>query len=91
MKRNSERSVQLADLLDAIQDQSRIVLALQGNFAGPSDAARRLVDLGIPPVRVAALLNKPLNHITSAMAKARKKTAGPNGVGSVDVIQEAAE
>ena len=74
MKTNSDRSVQLSDLLDAIQDQSRIMIALDGNFSNTTEAAKRLSELGIPAARVASLVNKPLTHITSALAKARKKS-----------------
>jgi DNA-directed RNA polymerase specialized sigma24 family protein len=72
--KNNDRNVQLADLLDAIQDQSRILIAFQEEFANTSQAATRLADLGIPPSRVATLLGKPLSRVTSALAKARKRS-----------------
>lgn len=82
--KNNDSSVQLRDVLDAIQDQSRIVIALQGNFANTTDAARRLAELGIPPTRVAALLGKPVTHITSAISKARKKSMADGGLADMD-------
>lgn len=72
--KNSDRNVQLSDLLDAIQDQSRIMIALREEFANKTEAAKRLTDLGMPASRVASLLGKPLSHITSALAKARRKS-----------------
>jgi hypothetical protein len=82
--RNSDNQVELADLLDAIQDQSRILIALHEDFQNTSAAAKRLVELGMPPSRVASLLGKPLSHITSALNKARKKSAPTTG-GAADV------
>jgi hypothetical protein len=84
MKTN-DRNVQLADLLDAIQDQSRIMIAFREDFSNKTDAARRLSDLGIPASRVASLLGKPLSHVTSALSKARKKAGADVGEGVADV------
>jgi hypothetical protein len=84
MKTN-DRSVQLADVLDAIQDQSRIMIAFREDLSNKTDAARRLADLGIPPSRVAILLGKPLSHVTSALSKARKKAGADVAVGVADI------
>ncbi len=75
--KTSDRNVQLGDVLDAVQDQSRIMIAFQKEFSNTTDASRRLADLGIPSSRIASLLGKPVGHVTSALAKARKK-AGAN-------------
>lgn len=69
----NDRNVQLGDVLDAVQDQSRIMIAFRKEFSNTTDASRRLADLGIPPSRIASLLGKPVSHVTSALAKARKK------------------
>lgn len=87
MKTN-DRNVQLADLLDAIQDQSRIMIAFRKEFSNTTDASRRLADLGIPPSRIASLLGKPVSHVTSALSKARKK-AGADVAESVADISPA--
>lgn len=71
---SNNREVTLSDVLDAIQDQSRIAIAFREDFENKSEAARRLTNLGIPPSRVAALLGTPLGHVTSAVAKGRRKT-----------------
>ena len=88
MKTN-DRNIQLADVLDAVQDQSRIMIAFREEFSNKTEAARRLADLGIPPSRVASLLGKPLSHVTSALAKARKKAAVDVTSGVADVTSSA--
>lgn len=60
------------DLVDAIQDLTRVVLAASGNFTSRSEIIRKLSDLSIPPSRIARLLNMPAKDVTSALAKAKK-------------------
>jgi DNA-directed RNA polymerase specialized sigma24 family protein len=60
-------------IVDAIQDLTRVTIALQGNFASKSDAIRRLSDLSIPPARIAAILAMPAGDVHSALAKAKKR------------------
>ena len=59
----------------AIQDLTRVVIALSGEFASKADAVRRLNDLSVPPTRIAAILAMEPKQVHSALTKARKRTA----------------
>ncbi len=59
--------------VDAIQDLTRVVLALSGAFSSRADAIRRLTEFGIPPARVAALLSIPPKQVHAELAKARTR------------------
>lgn len=62
------------DVVDAANDLTRVVIAIQGNFGSKADVVRRLADLSIPPVRIAGILAMPQNQVHSVLTKARKKT-----------------
>lgn len=57
----------------AIQDLTRVTIALSGTFTSKSDAMRRLAELSIPVTRIAAILAVPPNDVRSALSKARKR------------------
>jgi hypothetical protein len=61
------------DLLTAIQDLSRITIALSGKFDSKADAIRRLSDLGMSPVRVATLLAVPPTTVHAELVRTRKR------------------
>jgi hypothetical protein len=65
-------------VVDAVNDLTRVVIAIQGNFGSKADVVRRLADLSIPPVRIAAILAMPQNQVHSVLTKARKKTKNPD-------------
>lgn len=67
------------EILAAIQDLTRVILATQGGFATKADAVRRLTELSIPPARIANLLSISSNAVYSTLTKAKKK--GPPGKG----------
>jgi hypothetical protein len=60
-------------VVDAVNDLTRVVIAIQGNFGSKADIVRRLADLSIPPIRIAAILAMPQNQVHSVLTKARKK------------------
>ena len=60
------------EMVEAIQDLTRVTIALQGGFGSKSEAIRRLTDLSIPPHRIAAILSMPTKDVASVVAKARK-------------------
>jgi len=60
------------ELVDAIQDLTRVILATSGQFASKSEIIRKLYDLSMPPSRIARLLNMQVKDVTSAIAKSRK-------------------
>lgn len=60
------------ELVDAINDLTRVMIALNGGFASKAEAIRRLHDLSIPSRRIAAILAVDQNDVTSAIAKSKK-------------------
>jgi hypothetical protein len=60
------------DLIEAVRDLTRIMLALNGEFTSKSEIIRKLNDLSIPPARIAALLGMQTKDVTSALLKAKK-------------------
>ena len=70
------KSPDIGDLHEAILDLTRVTLAVSGNVTSKNDAIRKLADLSIPPSRIALILALPVERVTSALSKARKKTGG---------------
>lgn len=65
------------EVVGAIQDLSRIILAFQGEFSSKSEMIRKLHDMSIPSNRIARLLGMQLKDVTSAISKMKK--AGKKG------------
>ncbi len=61
------------DLVEAIRDLTRVVIAVNGNFDSQSDAIRQLYDLSIPQARIAAILAIPPANVRSVVSTYRKK------------------
>jgi hypothetical protein len=61
------------DVVAAINDLTRVTIALHGGFGSKAEAVRRLHELSIPSGRIAAILAMPQGDVTSAIAKAKKK------------------
>lgn len=64
------------DIVAAIQDLTRVTIALHGGFGSKAEAIRRLHELSIPSGRIAAILAIPQGDVSSAISKAKKKTRG---------------
>ena len=64
------------EIVAAINDLTRVTIALHGSFGSKAEAVRRLHELSIPSVRIAAILAIPQGDVTSAIAKAKKKEKG---------------
>jgi DNA-directed RNA polymerase specialized sigma24 family protein len=62
-------------VIDAVQDQTRVMIALSGKFESRAEAVRILSEMGIAPTRLAALLGVPPKQIHSALAKAKARSA----------------
>jgi hypothetical protein len=60
-------------VVEAIHDLTRVVMALSGKVESTSDAVRKMSNLGIPPSRIAAILAIPLKDVTTRTARDRKK------------------
>jgi len=56
----------------AIQDLTRVTIALNGGFSSKSEGVRRLHDLDIPSGRIASLLGMKQGDVASLIAKLKK-------------------
>ena len=63
-----------SELLEAVRDLTRVMLALHGKFATTTEAVNKLLSLSIPQNRVADLLGLPGNYVRAVAAKTRKRT-----------------
>ena len=70
---NEEVLLRLNVLINLLLDQSTSESALS-----TADKIDRLNQLGLPPKDIAKILGKPLNHITSVLAKRKKRTNKAN-------------
>jgi len=59
--------------VEAINDLTRVTIALNGGFGTQSEAIRRLAELSIPPARIAAIMAIPQTNVYSVLAKEKKK------------------
>jgi hypothetical protein len=75
-------------IVDAINDLTRVTLALHGEFSSKSEAVRRLSELAIPAGRIAAILAIPANDVRSAIAKAKKGKVAKTGEPSMEVASD---
>jgi DNA-directed RNA polymerase specialized sigma24 family protein len=64
------------EVVDAINDLTRVTIALNGNFASQAEAVRKLSELAIPSGRIAAILAMSQNDVASIISKAKKKPTG---------------
>ena len=56
-------------VVDAIQDLTRVTVALHGSFTSKSEAIRKLAELSIPPARIAGILAMSVSDVQSADRK----------------------
>jgi hypothetical protein len=61
-----------ADVVDAINDLTRVTLALHPGYTSKADAVRRLSELGIPAGRIAGLLGMNSKDVSSLVTKLKK-------------------
>ena len=67
-------------IVDAINDLTRVTIALSGKMTTKSEAIRKLNELSIPPGRIAAILAMKSPDVASVLAKEKKKQAKGSGV-----------
>jgi hypothetical protein len=63
------------DVVAAIQDLTRVTIAVSGQFESRSEAVRKLHELSIPASRIAAILAMEVKDVTSAISKHKKRNA----------------
>lgn len=62
-------------IVDAINDLTRVTIALGGGFGSKSEAIRRMSELSIPPSRIAAILAMPSKDVSSVLSQEKKRKA----------------
>ncbi len=63
----------MKDVVDAVNDLTRVVIALSGKFETKSDAVRALHALAIPSPRISAILAMRVEDVSSVISKHKKK------------------
>lgn len=63
------------EVVEAIHDLTRVIIALDGKYATKSDAIRGLNALGIPSGRIAAILAMRQPDVASVLAKDKKRAS----------------
>jgi predicted Rossmann-fold nucleotide-binding protein len=61
------------EIVEAINDLTRVTIALSGGFGTRSEAIRRLAEFSIPSSRIAAILAMPSKDVRSVLAQSRKR------------------
>jgi hypothetical protein len=78
------------EIVDAINDLTRVMIALNGKFETKAEAVRKMNELSIPPARIAAILAMDLKAVHTVLTRLRQSKAkgdksdagpgeGPNG------------
>lgn len=63
------------DVVEAVNDLTRVIIALMGDFGSKAETVRRLNELAIPYGRIAAILAMNPRDVASTLAKAKKKAS----------------
>ena len=62
------------ELVEAIQDLTRVLIVINGEFASKSEMVRKLSDLSVPPTRIARLIGMKPKDVTSIISKGKKSS-----------------
>lgn len=60
------------EVVDAINDLTRVTIALSGKLETKADAIRKLYELSIPPARIATILAIQPKDVHSVITRAKK-------------------
>ena len=66
----------IGNLVEAINDLARVVIASNDKITTKAEAVRRLNLVEIKPSRIAALLSMPPKDVTSQISKMKKANGG---------------
>lgn len=61
------------EVVVAIRDLTRVIIATSERFESKADAIRQLEKMGIAPARIGRILDIPTKHVTSVISRAKKK------------------
>jgi hypothetical protein len=74
------------EVVDAINDLTRVMIALNGKFATKADAVRSLYELAIPPTRIAAILAMEPKAVHTVLSRMKQATrADTKKLGTAEV------
>lgn len=62
-------------VVQAINDLTRVTIAIHGGFGSKSEAVRRMNELQIPPGRIAAIMAIPPKDVSSILSQEKKRKA----------------
>lgn len=62
------------EVVSAINDLTRVIIALNGGFSSKSEAVRKLYELSIPSGRIASILAMTQPDVASIISKAKKNS-----------------
>jgi hypothetical protein len=71
-----EKEAKNDEVVEALRDLTRVLLAMNGDFTSKSETVRKLYELSIPPARIASLLSMQLKDVTSVIYKMKKGKKG---------------
>jgi hypothetical protein len=74
MSEHKAETAAIADVVAAIDDLTRVYLAVQGGFNTRSEAVRRLNAIGIKNSRIARILDMRSTDADSVLAKAARSS-----------------
>ncbi|HTB84027.1 MAG TPA: hypothetical protein VK742_10265 [Candidatus Sulfotelmatobacter sp.] len=61
------------EIVNAINDLTRVTVAISGGFTSQAEAVRKLAALSIPSGRIASILAMKQSDVASIVAKSKKK------------------
>jgi len=67
------------EVVDAINDLTRVFIAVNGKFENKAQAVRRLSELSIPPTRIASILAMDLKSVHTVLTRVRQKAKSRGG------------
>lgn len=62
-------------IVAAINDLTRVTIALNGGFGSKSEAIRQMNGLSIPAARIATIMAMPTKDVSSILSQAKKRKA----------------
>jgi hypothetical protein len=74
----TNKDSEYGELIEAVRDLSRILLAINAPSTTQADLIRKLNGLSIPASRIALLLDIPSKDVRSVLARSRKASRARN-------------
>lgn len=68
-----------SEVVEAIRDLTRVIVALHGDFESRAAAIRALSDLGIRPSSIATIFDIQAKDVSSVISKAKRRAERKGG------------